>query len=68
VVPRVVGSSLAKARTRIRKAHCRVGRIAHKASTLRKKGRVLRQSPRAGKKLQNGAKVSLTVGRGPKKH
>jgi beta-lactam-binding protein with PASTA domain len=66
-VPRVVGSSLTKARTRIRKAHCRVGRIARKASTLRKKGKVLGQAPQAGRKLQNGAKVNLTVGNGPQK-
>jgi beta-lactam-binding protein with PASTA domain len=55
---------LAKAKVRIRKRHCRVGTITRKHSSLAKKGRVLSQSPKAGKRLRNGAKVSLKVGKG----
>jgi beta-lactam-binding protein with PASTA domain len=62
----VVGLKLAKAKARIRARHCRVGRITRKTSTLRKKGRVLSQSPKPGKVLNNGARVNLKVGKGPR--
>ena len=63
VVPHVVGKPLAKARTKIRRAHCRVGRVRYKRAPLKKRGRVLSQQPRPGRHLANGAKVSLVVGR-----
>jgi eukaryotic-like serine/threonine-protein kinase len=66
-VPNVIGKTLANARTAITRAHCKVGTIARKASPLRKKGKVLGQAPKAGKRLKNGAKVNLTVGKGPPK-
>ena len=65
VVPKVVGKSLARARAAITKAHCKVGKITGKASSTRKKGKVIGQSPKSGRRLQNGAKVKLTVGKGP---
>jgi len=65
VVPKVIGKSLAKARTAITKAHCKLGKITRKASSAKKKGKVLGQSPRAGKRMQTGAKVNLIVGKGP---
>ena len=64
-VPNVIGKLLPKAKARIAKAHCRVGTVTKKPSTPKKKGRVLAQRPRAGKKLRNGARVKLTVGKGP---
>jgi len=60
-VPRVIGLRLATARTRIRKANCRVGRVRRARS--RRVGRVLSQSPRAGARRANGARVNLVVGR-----
>jgi len=63
----VVGQRLRKAKTRIRRAHCRVGAVRRASSTLKKKGRVLRQRPAAGKRLRRGARVNLTVGKGPKR-
>lgn len=63
VVPHVVGKPLPKARMRIRKAHCRVGRVRYKRAPLKKRGRVLSQKPRPGRRLANGARVSLVVGR-----
>ena len=65
VVPKVVGKSLAKAKAAITKAHCKVGKIGHRASSKKTKGKVIGQSPKSGKRLQNGAKVNLTVGKGP---
>jgi Tol biopolymer transport system component len=61
-VPRVVGLRLATARSRIHKANCTVGRV-RRARSLRRVGRVLGQSPRAGKRLARAAKVNLVVGR-----
>ena len=64
VVPKVIGKSLAKAKQRIAKAHCRTGNVTSKPSGKKLRGRVLAQSPAPGKKLKNGAKVKLTVGKG----
>ena len=64
VVPKVIGLTLRKAKARIRRAHCAVGKVTRKASAARKKGRVLAQKPKPGKKLRPGARVNLTVGKG----
>ena len=61
VVPRVVGLRLGTARKRIRRAHCRVGRVRRAYS--RRVGRVLAQSPRAGARRPAGTRVNLLVGR-----
>jgi uncharacterized repeat protein (TIGR01451 family) len=64
-VPKVIGLTLAKAKAKIRRAHCGVGKIKKKVSSRKKKGRVLSQKPRPGKTLPVGSKVNLTVGKGP---
>jgi hypothetical protein len=61
-VPRVVGLKLKTAKTRIRRANCRVGRVRTKHAA-KKRGRVLSQSPRPRRTRPSGARVSLTVGR-----
>jgi beta-lactam-binding protein with PASTA domain len=66
-VPKVRGLTLRKARRRIVARHCRVGKITRKFSSLRKKGRVLSQRPRAGKTLPAGSTVNLKVGKGPRR-
>jgi hypothetical protein len=66
VVPKVVGKKLAVAKTKIKAGHCHVGKISYATSTARRKGRVLRERPTAGRQLANGAKVNLVVGRGPR--
>ena len=62
-VPKAVGKTLARARTAIAKAHCRVGKISKKVSSAKKRGKVVGQRPKAGTRLKNGAKVNLTVGK-----
>jgi beta-lactam-binding protein with PASTA domain len=62
VVPKVIGRALPKAKRLIMMAHCRVGRVTRKTSSRRLQGRVLKQSPKAGKRRPNGTRVSLTVG------
>ena len=61
VVPRVIGMTLSRARTRIRARHCSVGRIRRARS--RRVGRVVGQSPRPGARRARGARVNLVVGR-----
>jgi hypothetical protein len=61
IVPRVIGLVLLRARTRIRRAHCSVGRVRRARS--RRVGRVIRQSPRPRTRLRRGGRVSLVVGR-----
>jgi beta-lactam-binding protein with PASTA domain len=61
VVPRVIGLSLRRAKAKIRQANCSVGRIRRAHS--RRVGRVIGQSPRAGKVKPAGFPVKLVVGR-----
>ena len=44
--PEVVGLKLTKAKTRIKKSHCRVGRVRYKATARAKRGKVLSQRPK----------------------
>jgi beta-lactam-binding protein with PASTA domain len=62
----VVGKTLAKARTSIRRHHCSVGTVTRRTSSRRLKNHVLSQRPHAGRRLANGAPVNLTVGKGPR--
>jgi glucose/arabinose dehydrogenase len=61
-VPRVIGLRLATARSRIRRANCRVGRIRYRRSA-RVRGRILTQAPRPGARRPRGTRVSFTVTR-----
>jgi beta-lactam-binding protein with PASTA domain len=64
VVPNVLHLRLAKAETRIRGRHCRVGAITRKHSSAHNRGRVIRQSPKASsRRRSNGYRVRLIVGR-----
>jgi len=61
-VPRVVHKRLATARSRIKRAHCSVGRI-RRVRRPRLRGLVVSQSPRPGTRLARDARVNLVVGR-----
>jgi PASTA domain len=63
VVPKVVGKPLAKAWQRVAAAHCRLGTVKRVKAAKPRRGRVVRQRPRAGKRLPSDARVNLTVGR-----
>jgi subtilisin family serine protease len=67
VVPSVIGAKLATAKAKIKSRHCRTGKVNYIKSTKRKKGKVLKETPKAGKRLGNGAKVNLWLGRGRKR-
>ena len=53
---------LTAAKTRIRRAHCGVGRITKRVSA-RRVGRVISQTPRPRAVRARGTKVKLVVGR-----
>ena len=53
--------------SKIKAKHCRLGKVTYVASTAKRKGKVLRETPKAGKHLARRAKVNLWVGRGPKR-
>jgi beta-lactam-binding protein with PASTA domain len=64
VVPNVLHLKLKKAKARIRRRHCRVGKITRKHSSLHNRGRVIKQVPKASaRKRPNGFRVRLTVGK-----
>jgi len=60
VVPNVVGKKLAKAKAAITDAHCKVGKVTKKKSSV-KPGRVLSQKPSPGAVRPGGSKVALVV-------
>ncbi len=62
-VPNVVGSTLARAKARIRSAQCRLGHVRH-ARSSRPRGRIVSQRPRAGQMLPRRSRVDLVVSRG----
>jgi hypothetical protein len=66
VVPKVKGKRLRAAKRAIRKAHCSVGKVTTAFSERVKKGRVISQKPKAGKKLAAGSKVKLKASKGKK--
>jgi beta-lactam-binding protein with PASTA domain len=67
IVPKAKGKALRTAKRALVKAHCKVGKVRKAFSAKVKKGRVIAQGARPGKKLAPGAKVRLTVSKG-KKH
>jgi beta-lactam-binding protein with PASTA domain len=64
-VPKVIGKSLKVAKKTLKHANCGLGKVK-KAFSKKKKGLVIAQSPKPGKTLSRGAKVSLTLSKGKK--
>jgi hypothetical protein len=64
VVPNVAGKPLSAAKQAITHGACTVGKIRHAFSATVKKGHVISQKPKAGKKLAYHARVSLVVSKG----
>jgi PASTA domain-containing protein len=62
-VPRLRHRLLAPAKRAIRSAHCAVGRVTRKESADRNRGRVIAQSPAAGRTFAAGKRVNLAVGK-----
>jgi PASTA domain len=64
VVPKLKGKTVAVARRSITSHACSVGRIQHAASQTIRKGHVISQKPKAGKRLNHAARVNLVVSKG----
>ncbi len=64
VVPRLIGKRLRVARRMVGRNRCRVGRVRQAYSRRLRRGVVLGQTPRAGRRLRIGARVQLVVSRG----
>jgi RTX calcium-binding nonapeptide repeat (4 copies)/PASTA domain len=62
VVPRLLGRSLKAARAALTRSRCRVGAVRHVRARA-KRGTVVAQGSRAGRRLPVGARVNLTVSR-----
>ena len=64
VVPMLEGKTLAAARHSLRSHACTLGKVNHAASQTIKKGFVISQKPKPGRRLQHGAKVNVVVSKG----
>lgn len=62
-VPNLKGATLKQATARLRKAHCRLGKVARKKSRVRT-GRVIAQTPKARTLRANRARVNVVLSRG----
>jgi beta-lactam-binding protein with PASTA domain len=66
-VPRVIGKTLGAARAAIAKAGCKPGAVTKTFSAKGKLGRVVGQSPAAGRKVALGTRVKLVVSKGARR-
>lgn len=66
VVPKLKGKKVAAVKKALGRAHCSLGSVKNKFSASVKKGRVIGSKPKAGKVLADGAKIGITVSKGPK--
>ena len=64
LVPNVVRRALPPARSALAGAGCRVGSVRNARSTTVARGRIVSQSPKAGRRAARGTRVSLVVSRG----
>lgn len=65
IVPRIPKSrSLATVKRRLAASGCTVGKVSHRHSARRKRGRVISLSARSGKRLSPRAKVGIVVSSG----
>lgn len=62
VVPAVKGKTLKAAKTLLRRRGCKLGHVKKVEAPARKEGKVLKQTPRAGKVLAPGARVRINLG------
>jgi hypothetical protein len=67
VVPRLRGKTLTSARTALARAHCRLGAVRRAYSSTVRRGRVIRQAPRAGARSLQGARVAVVLSRGKRR-
>jgi Tol biopolymer transport system component len=64
VVPKLAGKTLAAAKTLLKKANCKAGKVTRARSAKVKKGLVVSSKPKAGTSAAAGTAVALVVSRG----
>jgi hypothetical protein len=64
VVPNVIGKKLKKAKRKLKRANCALGKVKKVASSRGDKGRVVKQKPKPKTVKPAGAKVKVKVGKG----
>lgn len=64
VVPNLKGKTVKAAKRAIKKAFCSVGKVKAAPSSKVKKGHVISQRPRSGKRVKQHTKVNLVVNKG----
>jgi hypothetical protein len=64
IVPVVRGKTVRKAKTALKRAHCRLGTVRGAHSGRVRAGRILAQTPRVGRNLPAGTRVRLVVSLG----
>lgn len=62
VVPKLNGKKLKAAKTNLKKADCKLGKVTHRKGVTSKTGKVVKQSPKPGRQLAPGSKVKVTLG------
>jgi hypothetical protein len=60
-VPKLKGKKLAAARRVLKRHHCALGKVKRKRRAGARRGVVLSQTPKAGSRLHNGARISLVI-------
>ena len=63
MVPNLTGRTLTSVRRALQRAGCAPGKIAHTSRRAGRKGRVVSQSPTAGRQVREGARVSVVLRR-----
>ena len=66
-IPSLKGATLAKARKRLRKAGCKVGKVIRRHNKTVRRGRIVKSSPKPGMTLAPKAPVAVVVSRGPRR-
>lgn len=66
-VPATKGLTVAKAKAKLRAAHCKAGSTVKAHSKTVRNGRVIGTSPKAGSKILRTTAVSVRVSTGPKR-
>lgn len=61
-VPRLIGKTLARARKRLTKAKCKLGKVHRVNGVTNTTGRVIKQTPKPGRVLPARSKVSIKLG------
>ena len=63
VVPNVKGKTLQKAKSLLRRRGCKLGHVKKIEVPAKKEGKILKQTPKAGKILAPGARVRVNLGK-----